>query len=119
MADAQVHAAPGGATARFAFPEIARKADEGKDHAEAGWYYRVLRLPPAERQADDGHRISGLAASRATRIADYEFANSTAGPRPAAQAQDQAQDQATPPAEKSRNVIEKSRYVKYPGSRPH
>jgi len=38
MADAQVHAAPGGATGRFTFLEIARKAGESTDHLEVGRY---------------------------------------------------------------------------------
>jgi len=38
MVDAQVHAAPSGATGRFTFLEIARKAGEGKDHVEVGRY---------------------------------------------------------------------------------
>lgn len=38
MVDAQVHAAPGGATGRFTFLEIARKAGEEKDHVEVGRY---------------------------------------------------------------------------------
>jgi ketosteroid isomerase-like protein len=38
MVDAQVQAAPGGATGRFTFLEIARKAGEGKDHVEVGRY---------------------------------------------------------------------------------
>src|SRR5882757_8178704 len=38
MVDAQVHAATGGATGRFTFLEIARKAGEGKDHLEVGRY---------------------------------------------------------------------------------
>jgi ketosteroid isomerase-like protein len=38
MVDAQVQATPGGATGRFTFLEIARKAGESKDHVEVGRY---------------------------------------------------------------------------------
>lgn len=38
MVDAQVQAAPSGATGRFTFLEIARKAGEEKDHVEVGRY---------------------------------------------------------------------------------
>ena len=38
MVDAQVRAAPGGATGRFTFLEIARKAGESRDHVEVGRY---------------------------------------------------------------------------------
>ena len=38
MVDAQVQAAPGGATGRFTFLEIARKAGEVRDHVEVGRY---------------------------------------------------------------------------------
>ena len=38
MVDAQVRAAPNGATGRFTFLEIARKAGESKDHVEVGRY---------------------------------------------------------------------------------
>ena len=38
MVDAQVQATPSGATGRFTFLEIARKAGEGQDHFEVGRY---------------------------------------------------------------------------------
>lgn len=38
MIDAQVSAAPGGATGRFTFLEIARKAGKDNDHLEVGRY---------------------------------------------------------------------------------
>ena len=38
MVDSRVHAAAGGATGRFTFLEIARKAGEVRDHVEVGRY---------------------------------------------------------------------------------